>query len=128
MPQSSYTAQVTKRFLEEMDRIVRRREGEKVTANDFAERVGIRSTNLSRMRTGQGSYNVTMEACCRLCQEYGTDPGWLFLGKVSAGQLPGEDINKRFTRLEKRIYDQQVMISTLVNSMMKKKLTPAKKK
>ena len=80
------TEGVTERVIEEMDRIVGRKNGTKLTDFEFAESIGLAASNLSRLRTTEGYY-ATVEVCCLLIKKYGTDPVWLMTGKKPAPRI-----------------------------------------
>ncbi len=102
MDKKHHSRQVTIRFLQEVDRITGRGNGIKVTATEIGEKIGIRSTNITRMRNYQG-YFVTVDACCRLCENYGTDPSWLLLGTDEKTQKIDNNMELRVQKLEKQV-------------------------
>jgi plasmid maintenance system antidote protein VapI len=79
MPDLTFTKLVTKRFFLEMERIIKEDDGEQVTVKDFAEAVGSTEVELSVLKDAE--QDVTIEMCCRLCENFGTSPGWLLMGE-----------------------------------------------
>lgn len=84
----THSRQVTKRFLIAFDRITADRSEGKITQKSLGEKLGISSSNINRLRSSQ-DHNVTLEACCRICEQYGISPAWLLLGKEETGNLEG---------------------------------------
>lgn len=73
-----YSYKITQRFLLAMDQV--RQQG-KVTANTFAEKVGMSASNINRLRSSAGENAVTLEAIGRMCELYKVSPYWLLTGK-----------------------------------------------
>lgn len=65
--------QITKRFLEAIDRLPD-------TQISIAERVGMTTQNIARLRVDPNKY-VTLQACYKLCKEFGYNPTWLLMGR-----------------------------------------------
>lgn len=71
-----HSKEVTIRFIQEIDRLI----GRSISQAQIGEAVGIKSSNITRLRK-LGNNCVTIDSCCRLIETYGTDPGWLFMGE-----------------------------------------------
>lgn len=108
MAELKYSRLVTERFLKEMDRIIGRKDGVKVTQNMFADIVGITSSNLTRLRRSQDNY-VTLDALCKMIEHYGTSPVWLMTGEVpdkNVGDMAGKayrELDQRLKKVEKQL-------------------------
>jgi transcriptional regulator with XRE-family HTH domain len=114
MPEEKqYTRQVTERFLREMDRIVGYNKNGKITQYEFGEKVGITPNNLVRLRKG-GNHFVTIEACCRLCENYGTDRAWLLMGEEPADKVHSNGLNDRLKNMEEKITRIDKKISDII--------------
>jgi len=79
--------QVTQRFLSAVDRILGDRTSGKTTQQKLGEIIGISSSNINRLRTDPDR-KVTLEACCRICDQYKISTSWLLLG---TGDMNGND-------------------------------------
>jgi hypothetical protein len=75
-----FSSEITQRFLFAMDRILGNRANGKVTAQAFGEIVGIKSSNILRLRDNIGENFVTVEAIGRICHHYKISPLWLITG------------------------------------------------
>lgn len=95
----NYSRAVTKRFLIAFDRIRADRTTGKITQAALGEILGISSTNINRLRTSE-QHNVTLEACCKICDLYKVSPAWLLMGI----EENDNDFEKRITLLERKVY------------------------
>jgi hypothetical protein len=76
-----YSIQITKRFVQAMDKIIGTRDKTgKVTAKSFGEIVAMSSSNLNRLRSSSGENLVTVEAIGRLVGHFKVSPHWLISG------------------------------------------------
>lgn len=104
---------VTHRFIQEMDRIVGITPG-KIPQYKFSEIVGISPGNLTRLRTSPNNY-VTLDACCRLCIHYGTDPAVLLLGEDHE-----QHVDQRIEKLDNMISQLDKTLSKLTKKTLAK--------
>lgn len=96
-----YSTQITDRFFFAMDRIIGSRGAGKVTASAFGDTVGIKSSNLNRIRNSHGENFVTIEAIGRLCNHYRISAFWLLTGQ---GDLYSNDeLAAAYRMLEARV-------------------------
>ena len=96
-----YSYHITQRFLAEIDRIVGNRQSGKVTYQEVCETVGMKSSNLKRLRESKDGENaVTIEAVGRLCHTYNVSPEWLILG-LKTGTTEG--FEDRLRKIEKDV-------------------------
>ncbi len=75
-----FSYNITQRFLFAMDRILGNRSMGKVTAQAFGDAVGMKASNIFRLRESTGENTVTVEAIGRLCNHYKISPYWLITG------------------------------------------------
>lgn len=116
-----FSYHITQRFLLAMDRVLANRSNGKVTAQAFGDVVGIKSSNLNRLRETTGENSVTVEACARLCDHYKISANWLITGEgemMSIADIKAtcEALDKRVTELEDIVDGIQLMVNQSKNS------------
>lgn len=113
---------ITKRFIEAMDHVLGDRSAGKITAKQFGEVVGIKSSNLQRLRDTTGDNMVTVEALGRICHFYNISAFWLLTGQGSI--LGAEELATSHQLLSKRVDDLEQSYENLQSSyeLLKKNL------
>ena len=122
MPDKQYSIEITSRFILAMDKVMNQ---EKVTASDFGKTVGITGSNLSRLRTSNGTYNVTIEAIGRLCDHYDISPYWLITGKGDMNS--NDDLNSTHKIISKKFQEVESAVKTidsLIKAIKKREVKP----
>jgi hypothetical protein len=94
-----YSQEITQRFLEEAERIIK--EGE-MTNKAFAESLDVKQSNIARMGT-PGNY-VTLEMLAKFCELYGVSSEYLITGNDPRPvRLSETDIAKRLRKIEGKV-------------------------
>ncbi len=106
-----HSIQITRRFLQAMDRIIGNRTDGKVTAKQFGDVVGINSSNISRLRNATRDNFVTVEAIGRICEHYHVSATWLITGKGE--QYNNDELYAANKALESRVSEAEKAISIL---------------
>ena len=117
-----HSLHITIRFIHAMDKILEDRTKTKVTAREFGDIVGIKSSNIKRLRDTTGENTVTVEALGRICEYYNVSPNWLLTGKGEMMNV--EDIRETCSFLDKRvteIEDKVAVIELMINQSNKAK-------
>jgi hypothetical protein len=103
-----YSYHITQRFIMAMDRIIGNRRNGKVTAQSFGDVVGIKSSNLKRLRDSTGENSVTVEAIGRLYEHYKISPYWLITGQ--GDMWSNDELYAAYEALELRMSDAEEAI------------------
>lgn len=103
-----YAQAVTERFLLAMRRIIAEQRDGCTNQKKFAEKIGMQSSNISRMEKEPGTYNVTLEGAARLVNDFGISAEWLMVGKGRMwDDMPGiasiEDVAKAVAKVDRRL-------------------------
>jgi hypothetical protein len=117
-----YSYHITQRFLLAMDRIIGNRRNGKVTAAAFGEIVGMKASNISRLRDSTGENCVTVEAIGRIYEHYKISPYWLITGQ--GDMWSNDELYAAYQALEIRVSDTEEAIKQydlILNKLKAKK-------
>ncbi len=120
-----FSKQITERFLFAMDRILGNRSTGKVTALMFGDMVGMRSSNITRLREPASENYVSVEAIGRICEIYKISAHWLITGQGT--MWSNDELFTAFNTLEKRMTDIEEAVNKIEISVGMKKSKTGKK-
>jgi DNA-binding Xre family transcriptional regulator len=109
-----YGYQVTQRFLFAVDRILGNRANGKITQQRLGDSIGINSSNINRLRSDPDR-KVTLEACCRLCDQFKVSTFWLLLGQ--GDMYSNDELMTAYMNLELKFDDLEKAVAAIEKTL-----------